>query len=298
MTTLKTAQTHMRRSPYQALAAILTMFLTFLLGGIFFLTTLVSSLVLHHFEGKPQITVFFTDEATQADAQELSTALQATGNVSSTTYVSKEEALAIYKEQNKDDPLLLEMVTADILPASLEVSAKDPSLLASLEPMVQSASGVEEVVYQRDVVESLLVWTNAIRFTGGVLALLLAIDSILITMTVMAMKIALRREEIDILKLVGASLWYVRAPFILEAGLYGLMGSAAAGIIISLVVIGLRSFLLGFLGDIPAVTYVLSDPLGAPFLIAHAVFLVGIMISGFLLGAGGSMVTIARYLKF
>ncbi len=298
MNFFETARTHMKRSPYQAMAAILTMFLTFLLGGIFLLTTITSSLVLKHFESKPQITVFFTDEATEVQAQDLSAALEATGKVASTMYVSKEEALAIYKEQNKDDPLLLEIVTADILPASLEVSAKDPKLLSDIEPMVQAAQGVEEVVYQRDIVESLLLWTNAIRLTGGVLAVLLALDSILITMTVIAMKVALRREEIDILKLVGASLWYVRAPFVLEGGLYGVMGSAAAGVIICLLVVLLRSSLLAFLGDIPAISFVLSNPTGVPFILANVVFLLGLMIAGFLLGAVGSIVTTARYLKF
>lgn len=298
MNFFETARTHMKRSPYQAMAAILTMFLTFLLGGIFFLTTVTSSLVLRHFESKPQITVFFTDEATEAEAQALQATLEATGKVASTKYISKDEALAIYKEQNKDDPLLLEIVTADILPASLEVSAKDPKLLSDLAPMVQAAQGVEEVVYQRDIVESLLLWTNAIRLTGGVLAILLALDSILITMTVIAMKVALRRDEIDILKLVGASLWYVRAPFVLEGGLYGVMGSTAAGVIICLLVLALRPDLLAFLGDIPAISMVLVNPTDVPFLVANAVFLLGLMIAGFLLGAVGSMVTTARYLKF
>jgi cell division transport system permease protein len=298
MNFFETARTHMKRSPYQAMAAILTMFLTFLLGGIFFVTTLTSSLVLHHFESKPQITVFFTDEATEAQVQELSAALKATGKVADTKYVSKEEALAIYKEQNKDDPLLLEIVTAEILPASLEVSATDPKLLSDLDSMVQASPGVEEVVYQRDIVDSLLLWTNAIRLIGGVLAVLLALDSILITMTVIAMKVALRRDEIDILKLVGASLWYVRAPFVLEGGLYGVIGSAAAGVLVCLLVVLLRSSLLAFLGDIPSIAFVLSNPTSAPFLIANAVFLLGLMIAGFLLGAVGSMVTTARYLKF
>lgn len=288
----------MRRSPYQAMAAILTMFLTFLLGGIFLLATITSSAVIRHFESKPQITVFFTDEATQQDADALRQTLEATGKVATTRYVSKDEALAIYKEQNQNDPLLLEMVTADILPASLEVSATDPKLLRDIEPVVTGAAGVEEVVYQRDIVDSLLAWTNAIRLIGGALALLLALDSILITMTVIAMKVALRRDEIDILKLVGAPLARIRAPFILEGGLYGVFGSAAAGVIILLSVLGLRSLLLGFLGTIPVFSYLLGNPLSVQYLVANAGFLFGLIAAGFLLGAVGSMVTTARYLKY
>lgn len=298
MSILETARTHMKRSPYQAMAAVLTMFLTFLLGGIFFLTTLTSSMVIEHFESKPQITVFFTDEATEADAQDLRLTLEQTGKVASTRYVSKDEALAIYREQNQGDPLLLEMVTADILPASLEVSATDPNLLKDLEPLVQSAAGVEEVVYQRDIVDSLLIWTNAIRWIGAVLATLLALDSILITMTVIAMKVALKRDEIDIMKLVGAPLSRIRAPFVLEGGLYGVFGSFTAGLIICLLVLWLRPMLLGFLGDIPAFSYILTVPPALPYILANAGFLAGLTLAGFLLGAVGSMVTTARYLKY
>jgi len=290
--------THVRRSPYQAMAAILTMFLTFLLGGVFFLATITSVLVLQFFESKPQITVFFTDKATADDAKTLENTLNATDKVSSMTYVSKDEALAIYREQNKNDPLLLEMVTADILPASLEVSAKDPAFLSELNPMIQKAQGVEEVVFQKDVVDTLLSWTNAIRIAGGSLAILLALDSLLIIMTVVSMKIALKKEEIEILKLVGASPWYIRMPFVMEGGFYGAVGAVMAWIIITGLVVWLRPMALSFLGMIPAVSVVLGSLTAAPFLLAAGAFMGAMVIIGFFLGSVGSLVALGRYLKF
>jgi len=119
MKPLAISWTHIRRSPYQALAAILTMFLTFLVSGAFGLTVATSLLVLQYFESKPQATVFFKDSAEKEQIDALKTTLEATGKIAGIKYVSKEDALLIYKEQNKNDPLLLEMVNADILPASL-----------------------------------------------------------------------------------------------------------------------------------------------------------------------------------
>ncbi len=290
--------THVRRSPYQALAAILTMFLTFLLGGVFFLATVSSVLVLQFFESKPQITVFFTDKATVDDAKTLEQTLDATGKVSSMKYVSKDDALAIYREQNKGDPLLLEMVTADILPASLEVSAKDPTYLGQLSPIIQKAQGVEEVVFQKDVVDTLLSWTNAIRVVGGSLAILLAIDSLLIIMTVVSMKIALKKEEIEILKLVGASPWYIRMPFVLEGGFYGASGAVMAWIIITGLVIWLRPVVVSFLGMIPAIGVVLGSLTATPFLLSAGGFMAAMLAVGFFLGSVGSLVALGRYLKF
>ncbi len=274
------------------------MFITFLLTGIFLLTTGLSFAILQYFESKPQLTVFFLEKAGKPEADILTLALQDTGKIASTKFVSKEEALAIYKEQNKNDPLLLEMVTADILPASLEVTAKDPRFLGELEPIIKQADGVEEVVFQKDVVDSLLAWTNAIRNVGGVLAMLLALDSLLIIMTVISMKIALKKEEIDILKLIGASPWYIRMPFILEGGLYGLAGSCAAWAVIMILVAVFRASIVSFLGAIPVIQTVLGNMLSTTSLLISAGFLVAMVSFGFLLGAVGSLVSLGRYIKF
>ncbi len=288
--------THIRRSPYQALAAILTMLLTMLLAGFFFVTSVASVVVLKYFEGKPQITVFFTDKTEVTEVDALQRKLVATGKTSGIKYISKEEALAIYRQQNKNDPLLLEMVTAEILPASLEISATNPSYLRDLEEVIAGSQGVEEVVFQQDVVDSLLAWTRAIRIVGGILAGLLAIDSLLVVMTIIGMKIALKKTEVEILTLVGASPWYIRAPFLLEGGLYGAFGALAAWGIIIGGVLWLRAGLLTFLG-IPAIAEVLQHPMSAGFLFP-AFLLFAIMICvGFSLGIFGSFVAVSRYLQ-
>ncbi len=289
--------THIRRSPYQSMAAVLTMFLTFLLGGMFFLATVSSALVLQFFESKPQITVFFADRATLEDADGLKKTLDATGKVLSTKYVSKEDALAIYREQNKNDPLLLEMVTADILPASLEVSAADPSYLSELEPAIRAANGVEEVVFQKDVVDTLLAWTNAIRIVGITLAALLAMDSLLIIMTVISMKIALKKDEIEILNLVGASPWYIRMPFVIEGGLYGAIGAFASWVIITGIIVWVQPVIISFLGTIPAVATVLGSLGSLAFFVTASGFLTAMLLVGFLLGGIGSYIAVKRFLK-
>ena len=212
--------------------------------------------------------------------------------------MSKEDALAIYREQNKNDPLLLEMVTADILPASLEISAKEPKYLADLVPIIKEASGVEEVVYQKDVVDALIAWTNAIRLIGGVLTGLLAFNSILTIMTVVGMKIALKREEIDVLRLVGASRWYIRLPFVLEGGLYGIGGALLSWAIIMLLVIWLQPVLFGFLGMIPPFSSILLSATSTPFIVSSLGFLGGLLVTGFFLGSVGSLIALGRYLKF
>lgn len=298
MKATKAAWTHIRRSPYQAAAAVISMFLTLLVSGIFALTSTTSFFILKYFESKPQVTVFFAEKAEEKDAIILKNTLEATGKTASIKYVSKEDALALYKEQNKNDPLLLEMVTADILPASLEVTAKDPRFLKDLEPVMKEASGVEEVVYQRDVVDTLLSWTNAIRLVGGILGGLLALNAILIVMTITGMKVALKKDEVEILKLIGASPWYIRMPFLLEGGWYGVMGALAAWAVTTTLVLSFREPMVSFLGIIPQVHMVLGDPLSAMFIIPSLGFLFILLTFGFLLGSVGSFVALGKYIKF
>lgn len=298
MKIFSTTWMHMRRSPYQALAAIITMFLTLLLAGIFFLASTASVYILQFFESKPQLTVFFTDKASAEEASVLQKSLETTGKTASVKFVSKEDALKIYQEQNKNDPLLLEMVTADILPASLEVTATDPKYLQELEPVIKQSQGVDEVVFQRDVVNTLIAWTRAIRLVGGILAGLLAIDSILIVMTVIGMKIALKKNEVEILTLVGASPWYIRAPFILEGGLYGVLAAIVSGTIIIGLVVWMQPFLLTFLGTIPIIHALLISVTSSQFLLSALGFFAGLIVVGFTLGSFGSMVAVGRYLKF
>jgi len=274
------------------------MFLTFLVSGAFGLTVMTSLLVLKYFESKPQATVFFKDTAEKIQADGLKTTLEATGKTASIKYVSKEDALTIYKEQNKNDPLLLEMVNADILPASLEVSATDPRFLKELESIMKEAAGVEEVIYQKDVVDTLVAWTNAVRLVGGILVVLLSLDSILIVMTIIGMKVALKKDEVEILKLIGASKWYIQLPFLLEGGLYGVLGGFMAWTVMLVLILWFRMSILSFLGIIPIIQAVLGNLLSSAFIGCTFGFLFILSALGFLLGGIGSLIALKKYIAF
>lgn len=291
-----------RRSPYQSSAAILIMTLTFLVSGIFLILTSFSSAMLSYFESKPQVTAFFSDKKDLSSIKNLQTQLKATGEVASTKFISKEEALSIYKEQNKSDPLLLEMVTADILPASLEVQATDPKFLVEINNILKKEPDVEEVVFQKDIVDALLSWTNTIRKVGLVVVTVLVVVSLSILMTIIGMKIALKKEEIEILKLVGATSSYIKKPFIIEGMLYGFIGAVLSWVIIYLLVFYITPYLSNFLNGVPSLRLtqianynIIIWPVSLFFMLL--LLLVEILISLFV-GALGSLLALNRYLKF
>lgn len=286
---LSVALRYMKRSPYQAAAAISVMTLTFFVAGLIFLIGIASSSILSYFESRPQITAFFEGGKSQEEIGVLNSKLEATGKVATIKYISQEEALQIYQDQNKNDPILLEMVTADILPASLEVSAKDAKDLASLAQILDSEEGVEDVVYQKEVIDSLISWTSAIRTIGLILFIFLAIVSLLIILTVTGIRIALRKEEIEILRLVGASSWYVNSPFLLEGFVYGVLGGFISWGTLYLLILYATPFLKPILTGLPLVL--------PPPLVFMLLFLLGNSLSGGLLGIVGSFIAVKRYLK-
>jgi cell division transport system permease protein len=284
----RTAWTHMRRSPYQSLAAVLIMFLTFFITTVFVLTAGGFQIVLRYFETRPQVTAFLKDDTTLIQVDTLKAKLAQSGKAKEVKYISKEEALNIYREQNKNDPLLLEMVTANILPASLEVSTYDLSQLDQVAQILRGEGAVEEVVFQEDVVKALQAWTINLRRVGIGLISCFGLVSVLMILVIIGMKITLRREEIEILQLLGAHSWYIRFPFIIEGVFYGVVGAFVAWGISYLLLLYLTSFIMNFFQGIALL------PVSLWFMLS----LLGIeLLSGILIGSFGSLLAVKRYLK-
>ena len=286
--TLKDSWHHIRRSPYYSLAAILVMSLTLFVVGVFGVTIFGSSKLLAYFESRPQVVAFLSDEVTKQEADEIAFRLMATGKAQSVAYVSKEEALGIYRELIKDDPLLLEMVTADILPASLEISARQITDLGFLAEVLSEEAGVEEVGFQQEVVQSLEKIIVTIRRAGLVVVIFLVLVSILVTLVVVGMKASARRREIKIMRLVGATAAFVRIPFLLEGIFYGLVSALASWC----AVVGLMFWVRPFLDGLIVGLDLLPISWLGILLIFGGQFIVGVF-----LGGVGSLIAVKRYLR-
>ena len=285
---VKTTWRNIRRSPYQAFAAILIMMLTFLTVSFFTFLIGGSSQIVNYFESKPQVTAFFKNEAKQTDINTLENNLQSSGKIASVKFVSKDEALKIYREQNKNDPLLLDLVTADILPASLEISTTKIEDLSPVSDMLKNSPIVQEVVFQKDVVSTLTDWTAAIRKIGLALIVVLSLVSIFIMVTIIGIKISQKKEDIEIMRLIGATNWYIRWPFIFEGMFYGVIGAFLGWVIASVALWYSTPFLESFLKGIPVLPVsplVLLELLGVELILAA------------MLGAFSSFLAVLRYLK-
>ncbi|MCL4390509.1 MAG: permease-like cell division protein FtsX [Patescibacteria group bacterium] len=280
---------HIRRSPYQAAAAVMIMMLTTFVGLSFLILSLGSQRLLTYLEQKPQVIVFFNDTITaENQVADVEQKLVDTQKAASMKFVSKDEALQIYKQRNQNDPLLLELVTANTLPASLEVSATNVADLPTLYNIIKQASNIEDVSYQQDVVNNLIGILDKTRKFGVGVMIFLAATSLFTIVTIIGMKIALRKEEIDVENLVGASGWYIRSPFLLEGLFYGLVGGTASWAILMTIILLSTPALTPYLAGLSLLPL---SPLAMLAILAAAVG------SGAIVGVGGSFLAVWHYLK-
>ncbi len=233
------------------MAAVLVISLSLFLIAVFFFLGVGSQSALKYFETRPQLIIYLKDEAKLQDIEMLQAKIQATGKVKEINYVSKEDALKLYKELFKDKPLLLEMVTANILPASLEISPHELSSVKDLAEELKKESIVEDFDYEEDVVSSLTEFVSALRKIGLGIAVFLLIISVLTVLVVLGMKISQRKTEIEILKLLGASSSYIRLPLYLEGIFYGLTSAFISWGLSYLAILYSTPFLINFLNGVP-----------------------------------------------
>lgn len=288
MAILKTTWHHARRSPYQAFAAVFIIAQTFFVASIFTFFILGSAKIIQYFESLPQVTVFFKNEAKQDQIDALKDKIQATGKVSKIRFVSQQEALKIYREQNKEDPLLLDLVTADILPSSLEISTTKISDLSGISDMLRNSSIIKSIIFPKDVIARLSEWTNALRKIGIGFIAVLGLDSIFIMVIIISIKISQKKEEIEILRLIGATSGYIRRPFLLEGIGYGLTGAFFGWVLASGTLLYATPFLSSFLKGIPIFPIspvFFLEILGVEFVLA------------IFLGVFSSFLAVLRYLK-
>jgi cell division transport system permease protein len=250
MNPFSTALTNIRRSPFQSITAMIITAVTLFVAYSFSLMILGTQQILNYFEARPQVIGFFELDTSIGEINQLGEAMQQKSYVKEVELISQEEALATYREENKDDPLLLELVTADILPASIEVSADEILSLVQIKNDLEELDEIEEVVFQKDIIDSLTSWTTSVRYIGVAAVVVLALTSFLIITALISMKVTHRKKAIQVMNFLGASSWFIKAPFFFEGVIYGLIGSLVGWGVMFAVLLYLTPWLKNFLGTI------------------------------------------------
>ena len=295
---LKTALSYIRRSPFQAMAAISVLSLTFFIGTLLAVLIYASHQVLLHFETRPQIIAFLKDSATTEEISTFQKRLSADERVGQVNFVSKEEAFTIYKDATADNPLLAELVSPSIFPASLEFSVTDLSFAKEIVDEVKAIEIVDSVGFTasiggeenlNDVVENLKTVTFYVRAGGAGLIVVLAGASLLVLMVVIGLRITTRKTEIETLDLIGATGGFIRAPVVLEAIVYAVIGVLIGWTIALTLVLYATPTIIAYFTPIP----VLPKETASFFLLMGAIFALELLV-GVGIALGGSLIAVSR----
>ena len=282
-------------------ATVLIMTVTLaIIGSLIFLSALLS-FTLGSIKDKVDVSVYFVTSATEQQILSVKNMLEQLPQVEAVTYTSADDALAAFRARHANDQLTLQALDelgGNPLDASLNVKAKDPSEYESIVNFLQaspalSASGtsiIDRINYaqNKDVINRLSLAITATREIGLAIVLIFAIASILIAFATIRLAIYTAKDEIAVMRLVGASNAYIQGPFIVTGVITGIVAAAIVLLLLWPATWYAGAQTASWLGGFDLASYY-----GAHFPLIFVVLIV----SGILLGAAASVLAIRRYLK-
>ena len=298
---IKTAFDYIKRSPFQAASAISVLTLTFFVATILAVLVFASSNILKYFETRPQIIAFLKSETTTEQVQALQNKLSEDSRVKTIKYVPKEDALEIYKEATSDNPLLGELVSPSIFPASIEFSVTELSFAQDVINEVKTEAIVDSVGFTAAVggesnLENVITRLKSITYyvrVGGIAFLAsLGTVSLLVLLVIIGMRLSARKSEIEILNLIGATPGFIRNPIILEAFIYCMTGVFLGWVFSLIIGLYVTPSIVSYFGQIP----VLPKDI-ASFVLLYLVILLGEIVIGLILALLGGSIAFSRAYK-
>ncbi|HUO75339.1 MAG TPA: permease-like cell division protein FtsX [Candidatus Paceibacterota bacterium] len=256
----------------------------------------LSNVVVSGLEGKVDVAVYFNTDATQDDIMTVKSDLENLNTVAEVTYTSRDDALAAFKARHAQDALIqtsLSELQDNPLEASLEVKATDPGQYASIVSFLEThklRTTIDKINYYENeaVIGRVQNISRSVQEGGLVATMVLAIIAILVAFNTIRLTIVNQRAEIEIMRLVGGSNWYIRAPFLVEGALYGIF-AAVLSLAVWYVGVGVVSPKLAVV--MPGVSLIGYFGGNSPQ------FVLLILVVGIGLGVVSSMVAIRRFLK-
>ena len=218
----------LRRNGLVAFAAISTTFIALLLFGLSLLISRQVSLMIEATTGNVEVAVYLTDPVNPDTVRSLTGTLTELPVVENVDFESKQEACDRFKELFANQPALVNNVNCDALPASLRVKLDDPEQYAQVEAVLQGQPGIDRIVDQSAFLERLFAVTRVFRVGVLLISFVMLVSAAILIANTVRMGLFARRKEIGIMKLVGATNWRIRTPFLIEGLFESLIGAAAA----------------------------------------------------------------------
>ena len=281
-----------RHNRFTHLVAIGTITFALLTFGIFIITVINLNQIFDDWENRIHLIAYLDDNASTEEIKKASEQIARLPQIENVTYVSKAKAFNILKESLKDQDGMLENLEENPLPASLEIQLEEefrnPQSLKTIVYEVKKTSKISDVEYGQDWLVRFSAFISIVKLVGISIGGFLMLATILIISNTIKLTIYSRKEEIEIMKLVGATNFFIQVPFFLEGLIQGLAGSLLA---LGILYISYKILIVKVISDY-------SLYLGA----SNLVFLpqnlvIALICFGVLLGMLGCVLSMGRFLK-
>lgn len=285
------------RNAWLSTAATAVMTITLILMTFSFISNSALSSTIKNVTDKIDVTIYLIDAATTDQVNQLKKQIAALPNVQSVQYGSKADALNEYRKQNAGNAKLLEALneTDNPLPAKLRIEVKDPNNLASISSFINQpnikALQSDPPNYsgqRKTTIDKIVHLSQFFKRTSLVASLVFVVISVLIIFNTIRMAIFTRRSEIEIMQLVGATNWFIRGPFLVEAALYGIIAAVLALIFCYSILLAGADKLSNYIDIFSTVNF-----------LRHSTLLVVMaeLVTGIVIGTIASIFAMSRHLK-
>lgn len=299
---IRTGAVNFVRNMWLAIAAMAIMIITLTIILFSVIVNATFNNTVQQITSKIDVSMFLKDSVTPDQTTKLVKQLRALPSVQSVAYLSKDQALQIYEAQNAGNTQLLQAIdeTNNPLPATVNIKPKDLNQIGQIRRFVDrkdiqnlQSDPASDSGDRREAIDKITHATNILRRVGVSAVLIFAIISVLIIFNTIQMAIFNRRDELQIMRLLGASTWFIRGPFVVETVIYGVLSA-----IIS-VLIGNAIFVTAS-GSLQATSFGLLDiSYSQSFFEGHYWELLTVQLAlGIFIGAASSVIATRRYLKF
>jgi len=286
------ALTNIRQNFLLGILTVGTITLALLIIGLFLLIFVNLEGVSEDWSKRVQVTAYFDKELTPQEVAAFKARISTLSGTDKVTYVGREEAVKRFRSRLKGQESLLEGVSADVLPSSLEISLqrerRNSEAVAEYVDRLKKVPGIGEVQYGDEWVRRFSTFMNFMRLVGALLGGFLLLAVMFIVSNTIKLTIYARKDELEVLGLVGATRFFIKAPFLIEGILHG-----AAGAILAIIV--LTACYYGFLHN--AGNFLSFNPADTGMLFLSAEYLAGLFLGGVLLGFLGSLTSLKRFVN-
>ncbi|MBP6912636.1 MAG: ABC transporter permease [Candidatus Pacebacteria bacterium] len=292
--------TNFKRGGTVSFASVLLVMITLVLVGLLLMFQVVLATLINTAKDRVDLVVYFSPSTSEEKILDLKTILEGRDDIKEVTYTTRESVLAQFEKKHENDYITLQALNElknNPLGAELEVKAVDSSYYETINNYLKSdeiegqgyGNEIDKINYyqNKEIIDSLIQKTESSRKFGIVLVLIFALIAIIITYNTIRLTIFVAREEITVMRLVGAENSYIRGPFILEGMMVGAIGTILAYLLMFVMLLSSRSGMTAFLG-FDMFTYYLKNS----FQIFFILLLIGLVVT-----AISSTIAIRKYLK-